>query len=155
MNLKVKGGAGECDICYSLGEYICDQCNNQVTCKECCDRIHRHPNRVNHNPLLLIETSSKPNHSSSSLSVDSFSDDEFSSSPSLNISFEHAARIATLAESFSLTCFSDFQSKVIHSTLLGKDSIVVQPTGSGKSLCFQFPPIYQQKKALLSHPQLV
>ena len=110
LNLKVKGGAGECDICYSLGEYICDQCNNQVTCKECCDRIHRHPNRVNHNPLLLIETSSKPNHSSSSLSVDSFSDDEFSSSPSLNISFEHAARIATLAESFSLTCFSDFQS---------------------------------------------
>ena len=35
LNLKVKGGAGECDICYSLGEYICDQCNNQVTCKEC------------------------------------------------------------------------------------------------------------------------
>ena len=114
-----------------------------------------HPNRVNHNPLLLTGTSSKPSHSKSSMSVDSSSDDEFSCSPSLNISFEHAARIATLAESFSLTCFSDFQSKVVHSTLLGKDSIVAQPTGSGKSLCIQFPPVYQRKNTLLSHPQLV
>ena len=67
-------------ICYSPGEYICDECNNQVTCKECCGRIHRHPNRVSHNPLLLTDTSSKPSHSLSSLSSnesDPFSDDDF------------------------------------------------------------------------------
>ena len=38
---------------------------------------------------------------------------------------------------------------MIDNTMSGKDSIVVQPTGSGKSLCYQFPPVYQNKKALV------
>lgn len=70
------------------------------------------------------------------------------------MSFEHAARVSTLAQSFSLTHFSDYQKEVIDATLAGQDSIVVQPTGSGKSLCFQFPPVYQQKKAIVIAPTI-
>ena len=44
--------------------------------------------------------------------------------------------------------------KVIDSTLQGKDSIVVQLTGSGKSLCFQFSPVYQQKKGIVVIPTI-
>ena len=69
---------------------------------------------------------------------------------SLNVSFEHAARIATLAESFSLTCFCDFQTKVIDSTLLGKDLI----QGVENHFAFNFHPYTNRKRALLSHPQL-
>ena len=36
----------------------------------------------------------------------------------------------------------------------GKDSLIIQPTGSGKSLCFQFPPVYQNKKAIIITPTI-
>ena len=39
-------------------------------------------------------------------------------------------------------------------TLEGHDSLVLQPTGSGKSLCFQFPPIYENKKAIVISPTI-
>jgi len=34
------------------------------------------------------------------------------------------------------TYFKEFQKEVIKATLDGRDSVVLQPTGSGKSLCF-------------------
>ena len=30
LSLIIRGGAGECYVCYSPGQYICDECNNQV-----------------------------------------------------------------------------------------------------------------------------
>ncbi len=33
----------------------------------------------------------------------------------------------------------DWQLRTINAVLGGKNALVVQPTGSGKSLCFQFP----------------
>ena len=32
-----------------------------------------------------------------------------------------------------------------------QDSIVIQSTGNGKGLCFQFPPVYQQKRQLYNN----
>ncbi|MDD9816535.1 MAG: RecQ family ATP-dependent DNA helicase [Gammaproteobacteria bacterium] len=87
-------------------------------------------------------------------SYSSSSDEEFLNSPTFERSFEHAARVTTLAESFSLTHFNPFQEQVLDATLAGKDSIIVQPTGSGKSLCFQFPPVYEQKKAIVVVPTI-
>ena len=60
-------------------------------------------------------------------------------------SFQEATLIVTLAETFGLTKFKPFQKEIILSVLEGKDTVVIQPTGSGKSLCFQFPAIYQHK----------
>ena len=51
-------------------------------------------------------------------------------------SFKHASRVSTLAERFELTSFKPFQKEIIDMTIKGKDSLVIQPTGSGKSLCF-------------------
>lgn len=67
-------------------------------------------------------------------------------SPSLDDSLQNATMIATLAERFKLTSFKPFQREVIDATLQGKDTLVVYSTGSGKSLCFQFPPIHENKK---------
>ena len=131
-----------------------------VVCASINIRIKRNTNhkKIDQNITLsspATSVSSKANSTSLSDVVDG-DDDEFmfTDSPSLNDTFECAAKIATLAECFNLTRFKDFQRKVIDSTLSGKDSIVVQPTGSGKSLCYQFPPVYQNKKALVGSAQL-
>ena len=44
-----------------------------------------------------------------------------------------------LVKHFKKTSFKDWQLTVIKATVDGKNSLIVQPTGSGKSLCFQFP----------------
>ena len=59
-------------------------------------------------------------------------DDIFNSSSAEEL-FHHATLIATLAERFYLTSFS---KNIITATIEGKDTLVGQPTGSGKSLCF-------------------
>ena len=76
----------------------------------------------------------------------------FNETPSQNESFQETTLIATLAETFGLTKFKPFQKEIIKATLDGKDTVVIHPTGSGKSLCFQFPPMYQHKKAIIISP---
>lgn len=65
------------------------------------------------------------------------------------------AMIATLAERLKLTSFKPFQREVIDATLQRKDTLVVYPTGSGKSLCFQFPPIHENKKGIIITPTII
>ena len=43
---------------------------------------------------------------------------------------------------------------MIHATLEGKDTLVVQPTGAGKSLCFQFPTTVTKKITIVITPTI-
>ena len=47
--------------------------------------------------------------------------------------------LASLRQHFGFHDFRDGQREVIESILAGKDAVVVMPTGSGKSLCYQLP----------------
>ena len=67
---------------------------------------------------------------------------------------EHATFVATLAEKFKLTSFKPFQKDIIKAVLDGKDALVIYPTGSGKSLCFLFPPVYKEQKAIVVTPTI-
>jgi len=67
---------------------------------------------------------------------------------------ENATQIATLAEKFKLTAFKPFQKEIIKAVLDGKDTLVIYPTGSGKSLCFLFPPVYKEQKAIIITPTI-
>ena len=67
---------------------------------------------------------------------------------------EHATFVATLAEKFNLTSFKPFQKDIIKAVLDGKDTLVIHPTGSGKSLCFLFPPVYKEQKAIIVTPTI-
>ncbi|XP_022687128.1 Werner syndrome ATP-dependent helicase-like isoform X1 [Varroa jacobsoni] len=61
--------------------------------------------------------------------------------------------IETLKKHFGHDEFRDAQWKVIYSVLTDhKDNIVIMATGSGKSLCFQFPPVYLKKLAVVISP---
>ena len=70
-----------------------------------------------------------------------------------NEAFTQAMMIATLAELFNLTEFKPFQKIVIDNLMSGNDYLVIQPTGSGKSLCYQFPAIYGNKVSFAAWTQ--
>ena len=66
---------------------------------------------------------------------------------------DEAAKRCVLAEKFQLTHFKEFQTRIVNA-VLNKDTLVIQPTGSGKSLCFQFPAVYTKKLTLVITPTI-
>ena len=72
-------------------------------------------------------------------------DDDFTDSPNTSQAFVEASMIMTLAEKFNITRFRPYQKEAITALLSGQDCLVIQPTGSGESMCFQFPAVHQDK----------
>ena len=48
--------------------------------------------------------------------------------------------------------FKPWQKTVISAVLEGKDTLIVQSTGAGKSLCFQFPCVAAKKVTIVIMP---
>src|SRR5271157_37418 len=59
---------------------------------------------------------------------------------------------AALASVFGFSAFRPGQEDVLAATLGGKDVLAVMPTGSGKSICFQLPPIVRRSLTLVVSP---
>lgn len=57
-----------------------------------------------------------------------------------------------LKSQYGFTDFRDYQKDIINDILKGKDSIVIFPTGGGKSLCYQYPATYLNKKSIVISP---
>ena len=57
-----------------------------------------------------------------------------------------------LKQQYWYTNFRDYQKRIIEDTLKKMDSIVIFPTGGGKSLCYQFPATYLNKKSIVISP---
>ena len=57
-------------------------------------------------------------------------------------------------QKFALTSLHHWQMEEIVAVLEGRDSVVVQPTGSGKSMCFILPPLYDSKTAVVILPTI-
>jgi ATP-dependent DNA helicase RecQ len=60
--------------------------------------------------------------------------------------------ITSLREHFGFDNFREGQREVIDSVLAGKDVVVVMPTGSGKSLCYQLPAMILEGATLVVSP---
>ncbi|KAG6595478.1 hypothetical protein SDJN03_12031, partial [Cucurbita argyrosperma subsp. sororia] len=54
--------------------------------------------------------------------------------------------------SFGFSAFRPYQKEVIQDILQGKDCLVVMATGSGKSLCYQVPPLVVGKTGIVVSP---
>uniref|UniRef100_A0A9J8AT61 DNA 3'-5' helicase n=1 Tax=Cyprinus carpio carpio TaxID=630221 RepID=A0A9J8AT61_CYPCA len=77
----------------------------------------------------------------------------FSSSEHYNIPQPVPEQIKCLKMYFGHHSFKPVQWKVIHSVLTERrDNLVVMATGYGKSLCFQFPPVYCQNVSVVISP---
>ncbi|KAL8215133.1 hypothetical protein R6Q57_004582 [Mikania cordata] len=57
-----------------------------------------------------------------------------------------------LKEYFGFSTFRPYQKEIIEKILEGKDSLIVMATGSGKSLCYQVPPLISNKTAIVISP---
>jgi len=57
-----------------------------------------------------------------------------------------------LKSQYGFTNFREFQQEIIEDIIAGKDSIVIFPTGGGKSLCYQFPATFLNKKSVIISP---
>ncbi|KAL3696410.1 hypothetical protein R1sor_010486 [Riccia sorocarpa] len=57
-----------------------------------------------------------------------------------------------LKEFFGYRSFRPFQKEIISEILNGKDCLVVMATGSGKSMCYQMPPLITKKTAVVISP---
>ncbi len=63
-----------------------------------------------------------------------------------------ADAISSLRKHFGFDDFREGQREVIGSILEGKDAVVVMPTGSGKSLCYQLPAMILDGVTLVVSP---
>lgn len=59
-----------------------------------------------------------------------------------------------LLKKFKLTAFKDWQLRAVKALIDGRDALVVQPTGSGKSLCYQFPAVWLKKTTVVLTPTI-
>ena len=57
-----------------------------------------------------------------------------------------------LRKHFGFDDFREGQREVISTILSGKDAVVVMPTGSGKSLCYQLPAMMMSGATLVVSP---
>ena len=128
-------------MCFGESNFFCADCG-QYLCRECNERVHRHPKRKHHSPSTL--SSGEDTLVSYEETTDEY---DMDLSPSLESSFIDAELVATLAKRLQLTSFRKFQKTNIEATLEGRDTLVLHPTGSGKSLCFHFPPSSPQKES--------
>ena len=62
--------------------------------------------------------------------------------------------VGMAALKFGVVSLHPWQINIISATLEGKDSLVVQPTGSGKSICFTIPPLIHNKTAIVITPTI-
>src|SRR4051812_3708954 len=60
--------------------------------------------------------------------------------------------VRKLREHFGFRRFRPGQEQVVRAALEGRDSIVIMPTGSGKSLCFQLPALALEGTTVVVSP---
>ena len=178
IELQVKAHGGglttPCGFCgVKEAEFSCIECHRMLLCSNCNMTWHDNPNRQGH-VYTKIQTSKDPaakehnvegndsgvsfSITNSSASIDSStSDDEFLdliSDSYQSQDLEDNCKLATLAQYFQCTAFKPYQAEVISHHLKGQDTVVIQPTGSGKSICFQFPAVYTGKMTLVICPAI-
>lgn len=65
---------------------------------------------------------------------------------------EYKKAVEVLKNTFSHSSFKPYQYRIINNIVKGNDVLAVMPTGYGKSLCFQLPPLITNELAIVISP---
>ena len=57
-----------------------------------------------------------------------------------------------LKDTFGFNSFKGKQEEIIQNVLHGNDTMVIMPTGGGKSMCYQLPALIQKGTAIIISP---
>lgn len=57
-----------------------------------------------------------------------------------------------LQKYFGYDTFRNIQEKIVEDALLNKNQLIVLPTGSGKSICYQLPSLLSDKLTIIISP---
>jgi len=68
------------------------------------------------------------------------------------MSISEKSKLQILKDSFGYNSFRSQQEEIIDTVVKGNDSLVIMPTGGGKSLCFQVPALMREGVALIVSP---
>jgi len=68
------------------------------------------------------------------------------------MSYSSADLHKALNDYFGFDSFKDRQEEIVQSVLAGRDTLVIMPTGGGKSLCYQLPAILSPGTAIIISP---
>ena len=74
-----------------------------------------------------------------------------SSNPTESVTRDQAIA-AVLQRWFGFATMRPLQKEAIDAALIGRDSLVVLPTGGGKSLCYQLPPLVLDRLTVVVSP---
>src|SRR4029077_18118495 len=69
-----------------------------------------------------------------------------------HISMRNEKALAILNEVFGYSAFRGHQAEAIAHVAAGGDALVLMPTGSGKSLCYQIPALMREGVGLVVSP---